>query len=465
MPTQPLNRIACGLLLAGTLSCVCTTDALGKEPQVESLWTRKGVDWAQFLGPSRNGKSPEKGLAPDWKQQPPKLLYQLEVGEGYSPPTVSQGRLLHHDRVDEVGRIRCFHAESGRLLWQHTYPTDYKDHYGYDGGPRCSPQVDGARVYAMDAAGLLLCLSLQDGKVLWSVDTQKRFGVVQNFFGAGSNPVVFEELLIVMVGGSPEEDQDLLPSELRKARGNGSGIVAFNKHSGKQVYSVTNELASYASLQLANIDGKPWCFAFARSGLLAFDPRTGRQHFHFPWRAKILESVNASTPIVINNEVLISETYGPGAALLRVREGKEPEVVWRDELRSRDKSLQTHWNTPVVHEGYIYACSGRHTPNAELRCVEWKTGKVLWSRRGLDRTSLTYLDGFLLCQGEYGDLLALKASPEAFTPVALLPPPVDDLGRPRLKYPCWAAPVVSHGLMWIRGEGQVLCYDLQLKPQ
>lgn len=42
-----------------------------------------------------------------------------------------------------------------------------------------------------------------DGRLLWEVDTAERFGVVQNFFGAGSSPIVDGDLLIAMVGGSP----------------------------------------------------------------------------------------------------------------------------------------------------------------------------------------------------------------------------------------------------------------------
>ena len=428
----------------------------------KSLWTREtGEDWPIFLGPRRDGKSKETGFRPKaWKETPPKLVWGLELGEGYAPCTVSRGRVFHYDRDGDMNRLRCLNAETGKTLWTFRNPTSYQDHYGYDGGPRCSPVVDGDRVYIYDAAGMLHCLKSDNGEIVWKLDTPKTFGVVQNFFGVGSHPVIEGERLIVMVGGSPPEDRTLLSGQLDQVRGNGSGIVALDKRSGKVIYKFSDELASYASLQLTQIKNRKWCFAFARGGLLAFDPTNGKQDFHFPWRAKILESVNASTPVVQNDEVLISETYGPGAALLRVSAEHPPKVVWKDDDKGRDKSLQTHWNTPVVHKGYIYACSGRHTNNAELRCVEWKTGKVMWSQPRLTRMSLTYLDGYLLCQGEYGDFLVINANPEKFEPVALLPPPMDDDGDARLKYPCWAAPVVSHGLMWVRGENQLLCYDI-----
>ena len=156
-----------------------------------------------------------------------------------------------------------------------------------------------------------------------------------------------------------------------------------------------------------------------RSGLVGFEPATGKVDFHFPWRAKILESVNASTSVVVGDEVFISETYGPGSALLQVESGGS-RVVWRDEDRRREKAMQTHWNTAVYHDGFLYGSSGRHESNAELRCVEWKTGEVKWSQPGLSRCSLLYVDGHLVCLGEDGVLRLLRADPEKFDVVETL---------------------------------------------
>ncbi|MCL6549156.1 MAG: NAD-dependent epimerase/dehydratase family protein, partial [Alicyclobacillus sp.] len=127
---------------------------------------------------------------------------------------------------------------------------------------------------------------------------------------------------------------------------------------------VGEELASYATPQLATIDGRRWCFVFARGGLLGLDPIQGTIDFHYPWRSRLRDSVNASTPVVVGNEVFISETYGPGSSLLRVRPGGY-EVVWRDPP-GRDKAMLLHWNTPIFHEGYLYGSSGRHASDAEL---------------------------------------------------------------------------------------------------
>jgi outer membrane protein assembly factor BamB len=176
--------------------------------------------------------------------------------------------------------------------------------------------------------------------------------------------------------------------------------------------------------------------------------------------------VNASTPVVVNNQVFISETYGVGSSLLEVAPGKH-EVVWSDEDRGRGKSMLAHWNTPVYHDGYLYGSSGRHTENAELRCLDWKTGKVQWSVPELSRTSLLYVDGHFVMLGEYGDVILFRASPEKFQPVAqtsLVDPAAPKIlgvePRGLLKYPCWAAPILSHGLLYLRGDDRLVCLEI-----
>jgi len=436
-------------------------------PSVATAAVEGGSDWPCFLGPTGDSKSTERGILTNWPKQGPPLVWQLELGTGYCMPTISRGRLFQFDRAGDMARLRCLEPATGKPIWKFEYPSEFEDLYGYDNGPRSSPVCDEDRVYTFGAEGMLHCLSAADGKVIWKLDTAERFGVIQNFFGVGSTPVIEGDLLIVPIGGSPPESKSVPPGRLDQVVGNGSGIVAFDKRTGAVRYQKTDELASYASPVLATIDGRRWAFQFARGGLVGFEPRTGKVEFQFPWRASILESVNASNPVVVGDRVFISETYGPGGALLRVKPG-EAEVIWSDEKKRRDKSMQTHWNTSVYHEGYLYGSSGRHTENAELRCVEFDTGKVMWSQPDLTRASLLYVDGHFVCLSEDGTLRLLRATPEKYDPVAevvlLAPGATADafgLRPPRLlRYPAWAAPILSHGLLYVRGVDRLVALEL-----
>jgi outer membrane protein assembly factor BamB len=417
---------------------------------------RAGSDWPTFQGPTGDGVSSETGILHPWPKKGLRIVWHRPTGSGYGAPVVSKGRLFLFDRDGSRARLRCLDSHTGHFFWKFEYPTDYSDSFGYNNGPRCCPVVDGDRVYLFGAEGMLHCLRTRDGKPIWKVDTRAEFRVVQNFFGVASVPVVEGDLLLVQVGGSPKgsDREDFL-----ELKGDRSGVVAFDKFTGKVRYRISDELASYASPVLATIERRRWCFVFARGGLLGFEPASGKVDFHFPWRSPDLESVNASNPVVVGDRVFLSETYGPGSALLRVRPGGY-RVLWTDAgKRGRKKSMQCHWSTPIYHAGYLYGCSGRHPHNAELRCVELATGKVMWSRPGLARTSLLLVDSHFVCLSEEGPLRLLKVNPHRYEEVSVWEVREGE-NEPLLQYPCWAAPVLAHGLLYVRSADHLVCLEL-----
>jgi outer membrane protein assembly factor BamB len=489
---------------------------LAAEELPPDLGTRpSGIDWPDFLGRERNSRSPETGVNADWTARPPRLVWQCPLGASYSAPSISRGRLFHFDRHGDAHRLSCRNSETGAELWTYELPADFEDMLGYNNGPRATPVVDGDRVYVMSPEGRLHCVRVLDGKRVWAVDTEQDFGVVKNFFGVGSTPVVLRDLVIANVGGSPAGSPPDVYAAGGRVEGNGTGVVAFDKLTGNVRWKATDELASYASPIIA--ESKPpappgdsenessaaglspgragglhaaRCFVFARGGLMMLDPASGKRAFHFPWRASKLESVNASSPVVVGDEVFISESYGPGSALIRVtantpvggvsdaanahqsdaKSASETpptkklaqfgyEVAWQDDPRSREKAMELHWNTAVFHDGHLYGSSGQHGGSAQLRCIEWATGKVKWSEPRLTRSSLLYVDGHFVCLSEDGSLRLLKATPQRFEQAAEFTPR-DDAGEPLLTYPAWAAPVLSHGLLYLRGNDRLVCLEL-----
>jgi outer membrane protein assembly factor BamB len=451
---QPvLGKEWLGIRLAAVVFALVAQAVLAADPSGP-----RGSDWPRFLGPAGNGKSPETGLLKQWGPNGPPILWQRKLGTGYGIGSVAQGRFFQFERYEDRARLTCLDARSGQFRWKFEYSTDYEDRVGYNNGPRSSPLVDDDRVYIYGAEGMLHCVRADDGKPLWKVDTARKFGVVQNFFGVGSTPVVYGDLLLVMVGGSPAESQDAGRFEMNRVKSNGSGLVAFDKRSGAVKYATADELASYATPQLARFGGRDWCFLFARGGLVALEPQSGKVDFHYPWRARLHDSVNASTPVVVADEVFISEAYGPGSSLLRAAPGS-CQVVWHDPP-SRDKAMQCHWNTPIYHDGYLYGSSGRYSGSAELRAIEWNSGRVRWSQPGLGLASLLYVDGHFVCLAEDGTLRLIQATPQRYIEVAKAVVREKADGPPLIKPPAWAAPILSHGLLYLRGEDRLVCLRL-----
>ena len=490
MPKPMLNRLS--LVAVAAMALGAANGAAGEPgsppadqhaPGVADLWTRPGEDWGTFLGPTANGRSSLKGMAVPWPADGPRIVWHRELGEGYCGPAVAQGRCVICDRIAQEIRVRCLEAETGRELWQQRYPTDYVDTFGYDGGPRASAVIAGDAVITFGPEGRLECRSLADGASRWQVDTSKAYHVVRNFFGVSTTPLVVEvgneRLVIVQVGGSRQGSAPPSPERLDLVKGLDSGLVAFELATGRERWRSSDQLASYSTPVRASIDGRDSILAWMRDRFLVVDPATGGVRADFRWRADELFSVVAASPVVAGREVLLSETYGPGNVLLTVT-AAGLQTVRQDPAGSRpNRSLRSHWATPVLHDGHLYGSSGRNAGDTLLACADWKTGAIRWSEAGLGRSSMVWADGHLIVLGEFGDLVLVKATPDRYEEVsrtrlvALVTDTqnatrqtADSPGGTRgaeadlLVAPCWAAPVIAHGYLYVRGQGRLVCLDL-----
>jgi outer membrane protein assembly factor BamB len=425
-------------------------------------------DWPQFLGPHGNGISDETGLLDKWPSNGPPVLWETNIGTGYGAPSVLGHRLVLHHRLGDNEVVECLAADSGRSLWHFDYPSHFQDPFGYNNGPRSSPVLTSNFCYTFGAEGKLLCLELATGKLVWQRDTATDFDVPPAFFGVGSTPILEDGLLIVMVGGQPN-----------------SGMVAFDARTGKTVWQSVGQAnwegvpmsgwpgqwtvqwrprdkqASYSSPVAVTIHGRRQVLCLMRQGLVSLDPKTGAVNFSFWFRSAMEESVNASRPVVVDDLIFISAAYYKvGSVLLRVKpDGHSVEEVWRG------TALELHWTTPIYLDGHLYAFSGRNEPDARMRCVEFKTGRLKWDvdeswPRYSPETPLVYgrgscilADGKLIALGEGGILGLFKPDPQR-------PEEICRYQMPRLRHPCWAAPVLSNKRLYLRGEGHLVCVDL-----
>jgi hypothetical protein len=126
--------------------------------------------------------------------------------------------------------------------------------------------------------------------------------------------------------------------------------------------------------------------------------------------------------------------------------------------------MQAHWMTPIHHEGHVYGSSGMGSGNAELRAVEWATGKVAWSQGGLGRATLLYVAGHFVVLTERGSLIVIEATAEGYRRVSetiLTGEPISGKGEaPLINYPAWSPPILANGLLYVRGKDRLVCVDL-----
>jgi outer membrane protein assembly factor BamB len=385
-------------------------------------------DWPQYFGPARDGIYKGVPLADSWPAGGPRVVWKKPVGEGFSGPVVSAGKLILHHRVAAEEVVEAMDVKTGASQWRYAYPTSYRDDFGFDEGPRAVPVVAGGIVYTFGAQGQLHAVGLADGKKRWSEDTTTKYRVAKGFFGAAGSPLVEDGRAIANVGGK------------------GAGIVAFDAATGKVLWTATDDEASYSSGVGATFGGKRLAVFLTRSNLLGLDPATGTIVFRRPWRARNASSVNAASPVVVGDLIFVSAEYGPGAGVLRV-EGSNLIDLW-----TGLDNLTNHYATAVHLDGILYGYHGRQEFGPALRAVELRTGKVRWSQEQFRAGSILLAGNRLLIMREGGELVLADATPNGFKPLAraqVLPAVVR------------AFPALSDGILYVRNENTLVALDLR----
>ncbi|MEY4324175.1 MAG: hypothetical protein RIS24_346 [Verrucomicrobiota bacterium] len=344
-------------------------------------------DWPQFLGPTRDGQSPSVTLDAVPKEGWP-LRWKAPVGEGFSGPVVVSNSvyLFHRSEGQEV--LSAYRATDGSLRWKHALPTSYSAQFGGTEGPSATPAADHQRVFALGASGKLRAVSVTDGRLLWQVDCAERFGAESGFFGFGSSPLLLGDRLIVQVGG-PE-----------------ACVVAFAVSDGRVLWKAGTDEAGYGSPVPRTRSGRQEVLCFHRAGLLVLDPANGVERARFPWRAGMHASVNAATPLAVDDGIFLTSSYGVGAVLLKP-DGKTLRPAW-----SGDESLSSHFATPVLVDGFLYGFHGRQESGPDFRCIEASSGKVRWSLERAGSGSVLAAGRKLLLLMESGEVRVLEANPE-----------------------------------------------------
>lgn len=419
-----------------------------------------GEDWPSLYGPRRDGRTRETALSREWPEGEPKLLWELERGDGYVSPVIVGDRLVYLHRRGDTVIVECLRPVDGRRWWEFRFESVFSGEIIRNNGPRASAVLAGGRVFVHDIAGTLYCLGLDDGKPRWQRDLQEEFDVPSSFFGVCSTPLPWEDLLIVNVGAGKD----------------GPCVVAFDQASGEQVWgSEALGGASCSSPIATTHGGRPWVFVFTGGksrppvgGLVALHPRTGAVDFEIPWRSRTYYSVNASVPLFLDGRVFLLADKGMGSGMIDVAraasasEGIEGAVLWRN------PRVALEFVGAVHRDGRIYVFDGENRANPGLVCMDATNGKELWRERlelaggaRPGQASLLLADGDALCLSDEGTLFWLRLRDDG----------AEILEQARLfrAAQSWTPPVVHEGLLFIaqneaeeNGPGpRLLAYDLR----
>ncbi|MBL9173736.1 MAG: PQQ-binding-like beta-propeller repeat protein [Verrucomicrobiales bacterium] len=383
----------------------------------------------QFLGPQRNGRVEGARLARDWNSSPPRELWRIPVGLGWSGFVVARGLAITQEQAAEDELVTARALRTGALVWAHTNHARFTEFLGGD-GPRATPTLTSNRVYAFGATGFLNCLDLDTGRRIWTVDVLKTNHLNNDTWGKSSAPLVTGGKVIVSGGTDPEK-----------------GWLAYDARTGQLLWSGDSETASYASASEATLGGRRQILVVGKQGVAGLDPDSGRAGWRFAWGSD--KNPKCSQPVVLEDDrVFLSAGYGAGCVLIQVKPTADGSLAATELWRG--KSMKTQFNNVAALGGNLYGLD-----DGLLACVDASTGKRLWKDGRYGSGQSLLVDDLILVQSEPGFVALVEARPDTYR----------ELGRiPALSSKTWNNPALAGPFLLVRNDQEAVCYEVPTMP-
>ncbi|MEM7014342.1 MAG: PQQ-binding-like beta-propeller repeat protein [Verrucomicrobiota bacterium] len=377
-------------------------------------------DWPQWRGPNYDGRSKE-----ELPQQLPDELpvnWKINIGKGFSTVSVQGDHVVTMGNDNDVDTIWCISAESGDVIWKHSYDSLLDPLY-FAGGPCSTPTIHDGKVFTLSRRGHVFCLDLKTGEVIWERNLLKEHGLFRPEWSFSSSVVIRGDLAIYNVA---------------------SDGAALDWKTGKTVWISGESAGGYASAvpwDLSRDDSDMLLFTFAEMVNLAH--KDGEVRWRIEWETG--RGVNAADPIIDGSQFLVSSTIG--TALFESSDpSASPKEIWRE------KRIRCYFNPGVLIDGYVYTLNGTTHNPTELVCIDWKTGETKWSEPGF-KTGGLMAAGNNLVLFDKGQLTIFPASPDGFEPI---------LQQQLLGGVCWTMPVLANGKIYCRNNdrGELVCVSV-----
>lgn len=423
-------------------------------------------DWPQWFGPERDAVWRETGIVDTLDGL--KTLWRAPIGAGYAGPAVAGGRVYVTDRLlapgakdppnvfqrantASVERVLCLDEGDGKILWKHEYACPYT--ISYPAGPRTTPVVRDGKVFTLGAEGHLFCFEASNGKVVWSRELKKDYGIeVTPVWGFSSNLLLDGNRLICLAGGK------------------GTTVVAFEKDTGKEIWRALDSEGrhgpGYGTPVIFEAGGCRQLIVWHPAAVSSLDPETGKVYWEEPFPVR--EGLTVATPRRDGDLLFVSAFYDGSLMLKLDREKPRASVVWKRKGRSERQTDALHCliNTPVLEGGHIYGiCS-----YGAFRCLKADTGDRVWeSARATgaaggdgDRWATAFIvkhEGRFFLFNEKGELILAKLGPQGY----------EELGRARIVEPTnrargravvWSHPAFANRRLYARNDKEIVCVSL-----
>ncbi len=401
-----------------------------QEPQSFQL-DSDSPQFTDFLGPNRNGVADGPKLLADLKAHPPKEIWRRPMGEGYAGFVISGGLAVTIDQRGNDEVVVALDLKTGKDVWAKAYPGYFEEELGGN-GPRATPTIAGNEVFALGAAGLLVCLDLATGEEKWNTNILKDASAKNITWGMSGAPLVTTDKVIVNPGGESDKD-----------------VVAYDRRTGKIVWSGGKNRAAYSSPVLATIQNVPQVLMLDSKELAGYDLESGKQLWRFGFET--FNGINVGQPLLLpEDQVFVSAGYDKGASLVKV---SRVEGEWRVDEVWQSKQMKCKMGSCIYRDGYIYGLD-----DGIFACIDASTGKRKWKSGRYGHGQFLLRDNVLVIQAETtGNLVLVEATPSKHTELA------QETALTGGK--TWNAPALAGNLLLLRNHFEAALYELACQPE
>jgi outer membrane protein assembly factor BamB len=381
-------------------------------------------DVAQWRGPNRDGIYRETGLLKKWPETGPKLLWNFNgLGDGHTSAAVTGKGLFITGMIDGKGNVFAFDTK-GKLLWKKEYGPEWTESHK---GVRSTPLIVKEKLYFVSAFGKLFCLNCSDGQTVWTVDLVKQYGAENITWGITENLLFDGNILYCTPGGTQ------------------ASLVALDMNTGREIWkSKTNrEKSAYCSPILIKLPNNKIIVTIMQYSICGFDAATGNQL----WKSDFTKDpdVHPNSPVYIDGYLYCGSGYGLGSVMLKLSgDGSKVSKVWNN------ASCDPKMGGVVVLNDRIYGTGDR---NKKFFCLDWKTGKELFSTRDLAPANIIADEGLLYVYSESGKVNLVEAKADSFNVISSFSVPSGD-------GPHWAHPVIKDKKLYVRHGTSLMVYDI-----
>lgn len=405
----------------------------------------RSKDWPQWRGPGRENRSASTGLSTDWEAHPPTLAWKVaSMGKGYASVSIVGDRLYTTGNHGDSQHVTAVDLKSHKVLWSQPV-VDFEPKHGYEGS-RCTPAVDGDKLYVVTSNGGITCVNVANGKVVWQRDFKEFGGKMMSGWGFSESPLVDGDRVLCTPGGDD------------------AMIVALDKQTGKNIWkSAVADFgeagkpgAGYSSIVISDAAGVKQYVTLVGRGAIGVRASDGKLLWTYNRVANPV--ANIPTPLIAGDYVFTSSGYDQGGtALLKL--SRDGDGVSATEVYYHPaREMQNHHGGMVLVGDQVFMGHGHN--NGFPMCIDLATGNVLWGGKirgaGSGSAGVTYADKHIIFRYQSGDVALVDASTNEYKLRGSFKPEV-------VESPSWAHPVVVGNTLYLREQDTLMAYEVGKK--